>query len=76
MKRCAVRLQCGRSRSSHARPSVRLLTAALEALYAALPLLGTCQRDIFPVVVKRWAHGGLVMPCFEPVLTIIDWFSW
>ena len=38
MKRWAVTLLCGRSRSSYARPSVRLLTAALDALYAAFPL--------------------------------------
>ena len=36
--KCAVTFWFGKLRSSCARPSVRLFTAALEALYAALPL--------------------------------------
>lgn len=76
MNRCAVTLHAGRSRSSYANPSVKLFTAAFAALYAGLPLLfqGIFNRLFIPET--RVTHGGLVIPCLEPVLITMAWFSW
>ncbi len=45
-KRWAVTLEYGRERSSCDRLSVRLLTAALDALYAGFPLFGRAGVNI------------------------------
>jgi len=76
MNKCAVTLQAGRSRNSYANPSVKLFTAAFVALYAGLPLLA---QHIFNRLSKPETgvtHGGLVIPCLEPVLITMAWFSW
>ena len=78
MKRWAVTLQLGRSRSSCARLSVRLFTAALEALYAAFPLSEERTSDESTQGRKKevkMTYGGLVIPCLEPVFMITDGFS-
>jgi len=59
MNKCAVTLAWGFCWSSYESPSVRLLTAALEALYAALPL-GTRQiRHIRWQKHVRWVGNAL-----------------
>ena len=78
MSRCAVRLAFVVSRSSWARLSVRDLTAALVALYEGFPLI---ISDVISVGANRdervqLAHGGLVMPCLDPVLMMTAGFSW
>lgn len=77
MRRCAVTSQFGRSRSSCANPSVKLFTAAFEALYAALPL-GQRSERISPRNMdgaESNTYGGFVIPCFDPVLMTIAGFS-
>jgi hypothetical protein len=68
MNRCAVTLHVGRSRNSYASPSVKLFTAAFAALYAGLPLLFQSTFNRLFIYLKRVTHGGLVIPCLEPVL--------
>ena len=70
----------GNSRSSCERPSVRDLTAALDALYAALPLFERMRSDGcrgLDVAQEglNGTHGGFVIPCLEPVFIITDGFS-
>ena len=78
MNKCAVTLHAGRSRNSCANPSVKLFTAAFVALYAGLPLLfqETFSRLFISKFETGVTHGGLVIPCLEPVLITIAWFSW
>ena len=60
-------------RNSCASPSVRDLTAAFEALYAGLPLQRARSAEHSDALAVT--HGGLVIPCFEPVLMITAGFS-
>lgn len=70
MNKWAVTLHVGRSRNSYANPSVKLFTAAFVALYAGLPLSfqNRFNRLFLPEAETRVTHGGLVIPCLEPVL--------
>lgn len=65
------------SRSSCAMFSVSTLTAALEVLYAALPLHNqeSNHQSLDAFIAQDHTHGGLVIPCFEPVLITTLAFS-
>lgn len=67
---------------------MRDLTAALDALYAALPLIKidvpnnarSSNQTVAGQTMSRFrkqnvTHGGFVIPCLDPVLMIIAWFS-